>query len=96
MEEMDTTFRLIDISDRDNCGQTAASPDLALLVPGNLQREGKRLGMERTDWAEHFGKPKVVRTILIAAESRPGEWEIGPESDVKIINNAVSQLRRRV
>jgi hypothetical protein len=33
--------------------------------------------MERTDWGEHYGKPKAVRTVLIDAESTAGEWTIG-------------------
>ena len=78
---MDTTYRLIAVGDNTNVGQTAATPELAKLVPGNLYREGKRLGIERTEWTEHFEKPKIARTILIEAESRSGEWKIGPDAD---------------
>ncbi len=74
---MDTTYRLIVLGDRENCGETAASPDLAKLVPGNLNRANQRLGMERTDWADHFGKMRVHRSILVEAETQPGEWTIG-------------------
>jgi hypothetical protein len=80
MQDMDTTYRLVALGDSSNVGQTAATPQLAKLVPGNLYRESNRLGIERTDWVDHFGKPKVHRTILIEAESRPGEWKIGPDS----------------
>jgi hypothetical protein len=60
-------------------GMTASdiTPELAKLVPGNLERGSHRLGMERTDWGEHYGKPKAVRTVLIDAESTAGEWTIG-------------------
>lgn len=58
-------------------GQTALTPQLAKLVPGDLVRTDRRLGMERTDWADNFGKPKAVRTVLVDAESAPGEWTIG-------------------
>jgi hypothetical protein len=56
-------------------GMTASdiTPELAKLVPGNLERGSHRLGMERTDWGEHYGKPKAVRTVLIDAESTAGE-----------------------
>jgi len=77
MSDIDTTYRLIVLGDRNNVGQTALTPELAKLVPGDLFRENCRLGMERTDWADHLGKPKIVRTVLIDAESAPGEWAIG-------------------
>lgn len=77
MTDTETTFRLVDLADRNNVGQTALSAQLAKLVPGDLIHENRRLGMERTDWVENFGKPKAVRTVLIDAESAPGEWKIG-------------------
>ncbi len=79
LSETETTFRLIDISDPTNVGRTAASAQLAKLVPGDLNRENRRLGMERTDWVEHYGKPKIARTVLVDAERRVGQWEIGPD-----------------
>ncbi len=93
MQDMDTTYRLVALGDHTNVGQTAATPELAKLVPGNLYREGNRLGIERTDWVDHFGKPKVHRTILIEAESRPGEWKISPDLDQPEV---VTQIRRRI
>jgi hypothetical protein len=74
---MDTTYRLVVIGDRDNVGQTAASRELAMLVPGGLSRGNQRLGIEQTDWVDHFGKMKINRTILVDAEQQPGEWVIG-------------------
>ena len=50
---MKTTFRLISLEDRSLKGQTAASPELARLVPGEIQAGKQRLGMEQTDWVEH-------------------------------------------
>ncbi len=80
MNETETTYRLIALDDRSNAGQTALTPELAKLVPGDLVRHATtRLGMERTDWVEHYGKPKIARTVLIEAESKPGEWTIGPD-----------------
>ena len=76
---METTYRLIALADRTQVGQTAASPELAKLVPADLGRD-QRLGIEQTDWADHFGKMKVHRTILIDAEDRPGHWTLGPDS----------------
>ena len=79
---VDTTYRLIALNgDRTNVGQTALTPELAKLVPGDLVRGGQRLGIERTDWAEQFDKLKIIRSVLIDAESHPGEWTIG--ADVK-------------
>jgi hypothetical protein len=77
MSDIETTYRLIALSDRNNAGQTALTPDLAKLVPGDLVRTNQRLGIERTDWTDHFGKPKIVRTVLIDAEATPEEWTIG-------------------
>lgn len=80
MEELTPTYRLVLLSSPDIVGRTAASPDLAKLVPGDLgtmQYRGERLGIERTDWVDHFGKPKVQRSVLIEAEDRPGQWTLG-------------------
>ena len=74
---MDTTYRLVVLGDRENVGQTAASSELAKLVPGDLERGNQRLGIERTDWVDHFGKMRIQRTILVEAEEAPGEWTIG-------------------
>ena len=76
----DTTYRLISLNgDRTNVGQTALTPELAKFVPGDLNRANQRLGMERTDWADHFDKPKIIRSVLVEAESIPGEWIIGAD-----------------
>lgn len=77
MSDSETTFRLVVLGERDNVGQTALTAALAKLVPGDLVRGDGRLGMERTDWVDHFGKPKIVRTVLVDAEATPGEWTIG-------------------
>ena len=73
---MNTTYRLVSLLDRTQVGQTAASPELAKLVPSDLSRD-ERLGIEQTDWVEHFDKLKVQRSILIDAEGKPGEWKLG-------------------
>lgn len=74
---MESTYRLVALGDRSNVGQTAASVALAKLVPGELRRDKNRLGIERTDWIEHFDKVRVHRTVLIEAENVAGEWVIG-------------------
>jgi hypothetical protein len=74
----DVTYRLVVIDKPGITGRTAASPKLAKLVAGNLaQFRDRRLGLEQTDWGEHFGKPRVIRTVLIDAEIQPGEWTLG-------------------
>ena len=73
---MDTTYRVISIADNSVAGRTAATAELAKLAAGGLDRT-RRLGVERTEWAEHFGKPKAHRTVLLEAESRPDEWLLG-------------------
>jgi hypothetical protein len=79
MSETDTTYRLVVLGNPEMVGRTAASPELAKLVPGDIPIRGRdeRLGLERTDWVDHFGKMKINRSILIEAENRPGEWDIG-------------------
>lgn len=75
----DTTYRLI-VLGRDKVGETALTPDLARLVPGSILsgiRHKCRLGIERTDWIDDAGRPKPVRSVLVDAESAPGEWTIG-------------------
>jgi hypothetical protein len=91
MSNTEATYRLIVLGDRNNVGQTALTPELARLVPGDLVRGNQRLGMERTDWVDHFGKPKVARTVLVDAESAPAEWTIGvePESEKPAPGNPV-------
>jgi hypothetical protein len=91
----DTTYRLIVLgSDRANVGQTALTPELAKLVPGDLNRGNQRLGMERTDWVDHFDKPKIIRSVLIEAESTPGEWTIGADEKVAPKPKIVPAMRR--
>jgi len=64
--------------DRSNAGQTALTAELARLVPGDLVRHGATLlGMERTDWVDHFGKPKIARTVLTVADIDALEVEYG-------------------
>lgn len=74
-DKLDVTYRVVSLSS-DWAGKTAATPELAKLVAGDLDRSG-RLGLERTDWIDHFGKPKAHRTVLVDAENHPGEWELG-------------------
>jgi hypothetical protein len=74
---METTYRLIDLEERSPCGLTAASPELARLVPTNEAERSRRIGLERTDWVEQYDKLKVHRTVLVDAESAPGEWVLG-------------------
>lgn len=76
---MDTTYRLVSLADPSQTGDTAATPELARLVPCGIDRS-HRIGIERTDWIEHFEKMKVHRTILIEAENEPREWNLGVES----------------
>jgi hypothetical protein len=82
MADIEQTYRLILLDEPSTAGRTAASPDLAKLVPGDGIPVGgnrtRRLGMERTDWADHFGKPKVQRSVIVDAETSPNEWTIGP------------------
>lgn len=73
---MNTTYRCINLVDRSEVGQTAATPELAKLVAVGLTRSC-RIGMEQTDWIDHFDKKKVDRSVLIDAEARAGEWELG-------------------
>ena len=48
---MDTTYRLIALNDRNNYGQTAATPELAKLVPGDLNRSNQRWALSaRIGW----------------------------------------------
>jgi hypothetical protein len=73
---LDTTYRVIVIGDRNWLGETASTPELAKLAAGEIDRS-RRLGLEQTDWVPHFDKLKPTRTVLIDAESHPGEWVLG-------------------
>lgn len=75
--ENDVTYRVFILEDPNCFGRTAASPELAKLVAGDLPRDF-RLGMERTDWKDNSGKPRVHRSVVVDAEARPGEWTLGP------------------
>ncbi|HWE72212.1 MAG TPA: hypothetical protein VG328_03565 [Stellaceae bacterium] len=79
MSDTDTTYRLIVLGNPDMIGLTAATPDLAKLVPGDIPCHDRkeRLGMERTEWIENYGRMKVNRSVVIEAENQPGEWAIG-------------------
>lgn len=75
---MDTTYRLISLTEQGNVGMTASSRELAKMVPGDLTRFGNtRLAIERTDWVEKFDKMVVNRSVVVEAESAPNEWTIG-------------------
>jgi hypothetical protein len=73
---MEITYRVVVVDDDNWAGKTASSAELAKLAAGKLPRE-RRLGLERTEWVEHFDKLKAQRTVLVEAESKPGEWELG-------------------
>jgi hypothetical protein len=73
---MDVTYRVVNLLDRDEVGQTAATPEIARLTAAGLNRVC-RLGLERTDWTEHFGKLKVHRSVVVEVENQPGEWDLG-------------------
>jgi hypothetical protein len=72
----DTTYRIIALHDREIVGQTAETPELAKLVAPDVDRTEVRLGLERTDWGNRHGTPQRVRTVLVAAEKHPGEWDL--------------------
>jgi hypothetical protein len=75
---MEKTYRLIALSDSGYAGKTAASPELAKLVPGDLRDlEDERFGIEMTEWVDNYGKMQVNRKVLIEAEDKPGQWKIG-------------------
>jgi hypothetical protein len=75
--ERDATYRLVVLGLEGVTGQTAATAELAKLLPPDIDRAKYRLGLECTDWGDHYGKPRAMRTVLIEAESHPGEWEVG-------------------
>jgi hypothetical protein len=76
---MNTTYRLRVLRTRGmyTYGETAATQELALLVPGNLIRGRDRLAIERTDWVKNLDGVRQ-RTVVVAAESYAGEWKVGP------------------
>ena len=64
--------------DPDSCGKTASTPELAKLGAGELEMNRENvLCLERTDWADNFGKPKAVRKVIVEAEKYVGEWKLG-------------------
>lgn len=69
---MNTTYQLV-VLGRDGMysyGRLAASPELAKLVPGALQRRpGERLGIN-----EITGPQNDRHAILVEAERVAGEW----------------------
>ena len=73
---MDTTYRCVNLVDPSEVGQTAATPELARLAAWGLSRTC-RIGLERTDWVDQYGKMKVNRSVLIEAEDHPGQWTLG-------------------
>jgi len=95
MDTLNTTYRLVVIGDSGMyaTGKTAATPELARLVPGSLLRqrygEMRLLGIERTEWTmgptpsggRAAPEPQPSRTVLIDAETTPGQWEIGVKGD---------------
>ena len=77
MSELQTTYRVKTLGDDEIVGQTAATPELAKLVAPEVDRQRFRLGLEQTDWGDQYGKPRPIRTVLLEAESKPGEWTVG-------------------
>ncbi len=76
--EIETTYRVIDLLDKSNVGQTAATPELAKLAAGGLSRyPDSRFAIEMTDWTEDFGKPKIRRSVITAAEDPNDPWKLG-------------------
>jgi hypothetical protein len=75
--EYETTYRLVGLIDGE-FGRTAATPEMAKLAPGQLNR-AQRLGLERTEWVEQNFRPRANRSILIETEERPGEWTLGTD-----------------
>jgi hypothetical protein len=75
---METTYRLVLLDNTEITGRTAATEELAKLVPGELaHHREKRLGIEMTEWAPHFEKMRPVRSVLINVETTPNEWTLG-------------------
>ncbi len=75
---MDTTYRVIDLADRENVGQTAATPELAKLAAGHMWRSDKsRFALEQTEWIEEYGKSKPRRSVIIEAEDSSDPWRVG-------------------
>ena len=86
MTDLTTTYRLIVLGRGGmyTYGDDACSPALARLVPGNLSlRPGERLVIQRRDydgstWTDANGDShlRVVRSVIVEAESAPGEWGV--------------------
>jgi hypothetical protein len=77
--EIEVTFRIVQLGDENTTGRTAKTPELAQLGAGFLDRS-RRVGLERTEWVENYGKPKILRTVLIEAEKVANEWILGEEA----------------
>jgi hypothetical protein len=76
--EIETTYRVIDLSDKNNVGQTAATPELAKLAAGGVGRvPTSRFAIEMTDWADDWGKPKIRRSVITEAEAPNQPWKLG-------------------
>jgi hypothetical protein len=75
------------------------------LVPGGLNdpelRKKHRLGIERTDWDGNGGTGMIrrglrpIRSVLIDAESSPGEWTIGATPTAIPFEEIVEALPQR-
>jgi hypothetical protein len=77
--DLETTYRVVDLANRENQGQTAATPDLAKLATQSITRDAAttRLALERTDWVDDYGKPKPRRSVIIEAENPSEPWSTG-------------------
>ncbi len=79
---MKTTYR-ISVLGRDGMytyGETAVSPALAKLVPGNINiRTGDRLAVQEATWrlAANGDGMCIDRLTVVEAEDFAGQWEIG-------------------
>ena len=80
---MSIAYRLTVLGERGmyTHGDLAASPELARLAPGYLQRRAStRLGVEQVDLGAALGdeeRPEVLQRVLVEAEDHPGQWAIG-------------------
>ncbi len=72
------TYRLVSLTSDNVVGRTAATPELAKLVPPDeIDRSIEIFGLERTEWNTTQGKLHRERTVLVEVEAYPNEWKLG-------------------
>lgn len=77
--DISTTYRVIDLADRDNVGQAALTPELAKLACARMSRTGSsRYVLEATDWWDDNGVPKARRSVITEAEEAANLWGAKP------------------